>query len=62
MNISVIVSVVSIAVGVVTGAVMALKAVAPHTSTTVDDKIAEDADKALPYLVRLLDWLRARAM
>jgi Mg2+/citrate symporter len=47
-------------VGVLTGAVMALKAVAPHTKTTVDDKLVSYGEKALPYAVRVLEWLRGR--
>jgi hypothetical protein len=40
--------------------VMALKAVAPHTKTTVDDKLVSYGEKALPYAVRVLEWLRGR--
>jgi xanthosine utilization system XapX-like protein len=49
-----------VAVGVLTGAVMALKAVAPHTKTTLDDKAVALGEKALPYAVRVLEWLRGR--
>lgn len=47
-------------VGVVTGALTALRAVAPHTETKVDDKVVEYGDRALPFAVRLLEWLRKR--
>ncbi len=50
-----------VVVGVVSGALMALKAVAPHTETKVDDKIVEYGDKALPFMVRVLEWLRGRS-
>lgn len=59
-DISTVTVVVSVAVGVVTGALVALKAVAPHTETKLDDKAVEYGEKALPYAVRLLEWLRGR--
>lgn len=46
-------------VGVATGALMALKAVAPHTATLVDDEIVEyGEEKVLPVMVRVLERLR----
>ena len=59
-DLSTVTVVVSVAVGVATGALMALKAVAPHTETKIDDKIVEYGEKGLPYAVRLLEWLRGR--
>jgi len=44
-----------------TGALAALKAVAPHTQTKLDDKLVEAGDKVLPVMVRVLEWLRGPA-
>ncbi len=41
-----------------TGALGALRAVAPYTETKVDDKIVEVGDKALPLMVRVLEYFR----
>jgi hypothetical protein len=58
MDTATIVTVLAVVVGVLTGAITALKAVAPHTETKLDDKAVEYGDKALPLMVRLLEWLR----
>lgn len=52
--------VLSITVAVMTGGLVALRAIAPHTETKIDDKAVELGDKALPFLVRVLEWLRSR--
>ena len=56
----VLATVLGVVVGVVAGALASLKAVAPHTETKVDDKIVEYGEKALPFLVRVLEWLRSK--
>lgn len=60
-DISTVTVVVSAAVGVLTGALIALKAVAPHTETKIDDKAVEYGEKALPLMVRLLEYLRGKS-
>lgn len=45
-------------VAMATGALAALKAVAPHTETKLDDKVVEGLERALPFAVRVLEWLR----
>ena len=60
MDTSTIITIVAAVIGVATGALTALKAVAPHTATVVDDKIVAYGDKALPFAVRVLEWLRGR--
>jgi hypothetical protein len=57
---STLIAVGSAVVAFVGGALMALRSVAPHTETKVDDKIVEYGDKALPLMVRVLEWLRSR--
>lgn len=47
-----------VVLGVATGVLGALKAVAPHTETKADDKVVEYGERALPFAVRLLEWLR----
>lgn len=59
-DISTVTVVVSVAIGVATGALVALKAVAPHTKTQLDDKIVAKGEQYMPYAVRLLEWLRGR--
>lgn len=49
-----------VVVAFMSGALMALRAVAPHTETKADDKLVELGDKALPLAVRLLEWLRSK--
>lgn len=58
MDTGTLVTVLAVVIGVVTGALTALKAVAPHTETKLDDKAVEYGEKALPLMVRLLEWLR----
>lgn len=50
----------SVAVGVLSGALLALKAVAPHTETKLDDRAVELGERALPFMVRVLEWLRTK--
>jgi hypothetical protein len=42
--------VVAVVAGVVAGAVVALRYIAPKTATTVDDKARDLLEKAVPYL------------
>lgn len=61
MDTSILIVAGSIIVAAVTGALVALREIAPHTETKLDDKAVEYGDKALPYMVRVLEWLRGRA-
>jgi hypothetical protein len=60
MDTSTLVLIGSIVVSVLTGGLVALKAVAPHTETKIDDKAVEYGEKALPVMVRVLEWLRSK--
>lgn len=45
-------------VAFLTGTINALRVVAPHTETKLDDKAVELGEKALPLMVRLLNYFR----
>ncbi len=57
---STLLTIAGVAVAFMSGALVALRSVAPHTETKVDDKIVEYGDKALPWAVRLLEYFRSK--
>lgn len=42
------------------GAVTTLRAVAPLTENKTDDKLLEAGEKAMPFLLKALDFFRSR--